>query len=139
MIMKKIRTYKELSKIQDFNERFEYLKLSGKVAYETFGVDRYINQCLYNSPEWKSIRNKIIVRDNGCEMGHPDFPINGKIIVHHMNPLTLNDIENANSDIFNPEYLICVSQIVHNAIHYGDATLLPKNIIERKPGDTKLW
>ena len=134
-----LRTYKELSRLSTFKERFEYLRLAGVVGETTFGFDRYLNQLLYTSARWKQIRHAIIVRDNGCDLGVPGYNVTSKIIIHHMNPLTMKDIEEVNDDIFNPEYLICVSHNTHNAIHYGDDNLLPKGPIERRPNDTCPW
>lgn len=140
MVMKmKIRTYSELSRLETFEERFDYLKLNGRVGAETFGFDRYLNQILYQSPKWRRARDKVIIRDNGCDLGIEGHEIYDSIIVHHMNPITLEDIEMEREEIFNPEYLICTTKLTHNAIHYGDKNLLPKLPIERKPGDTKLW
>lgn len=140
MVMKmKIRTYSELSRLETFEERFDYLKLNGRVGAETFGFDRYLNQILYKSPKWRRARDKVIIRDNGCDLGIEGHEIYDSIIVHHMNPITLEDIEMEREEIFNPEYLICTTKLTHNAIHYGDKNLLPKLPIERKPGDTKLW
>lgn len=135
----KLRSYRELSRLKTFEERYEYLKIPGLVGDPTFGYERYMNQMLYTSSKWKKIRNEIIIRDNGCDLGIPDREIQGKIIVHHMNPITVGDLEDFSEEIFNPEYLICVSHLTHNAIHYGDANLLPALPIERKPGDTCLW
>lgn len=115
------------------------MKLSGLVGDSTFGYDRYLNQMLYNSSKWRRIRNQIIIRDNGCDMGLEGYDITGKVIVHHMNPMTVDDLKDFSDEVFNPEYLVCVSHITHNAIHYGDSSLLPKMPIERKPGDTCLW
>lgn len=142
--MKKIRTYSELKKLRTFEERFEYLRLDGEVGIPTFGSDRYLNQELYRSKEWRrrgGIRDQIIVRDNGCDLGVEGYEIFGRkgIYVHHMNPLTPDDILNKRDWVFDPEYLICCSYDTHNAIHYGDEDLLPKLPIERKPGDTILW
>lgn len=134
-----IRRYSELIRLPTFEERFEYLKLCGNVGESTFGFDRYLNQALYTSQKWRTTRDEVLIRDNACDMGLEDWPINGKIIVHHMNPLTLEDIENMPDEIFDPEYLVCVSHNTHQAIHYGDASLLPKLPIERKPGDTCPW
>lgn len=134
-----IRRYSELIRLPTFEERFEYLKLCGNVGESTFGFDRYLNQALYTSQKWRTTRDEVLIRDNACDMGLEDWPINGKIIVHHMNPLTLEDIENMADEIFDPEYLVCVSHNTHQAIHYGDASLLPKLPIERKPGDTCPW
>lgn len=134
-----IRTYKELSRLQTFEERFEYLKLSGSIGTETFGFDRYINQMFYRSKEWKSIRNHVIVRDNGCDLGIEGREIQKGIIVHHINPIKIDDIVSATEFLMNPDYLICTSLKTHNAIHYGDSNLLDKDPIIRRPGDTKLW
>nr|DAP63099.1 MAG TPA: HNH endonuclease bacteriophage, HNH Endonuclease, DNA.52A [Caudoviricetes sp.] len=133
-----IRTYSELVKLDNFLDRFEYLKLSGVVGAETFGFDRYLNQALYSSPEWKKSRRNTILRDNGCDLGLEDYPLD-RALVHHMNPITLEQIENRDPIIFDEEFLITVSHNTHNAIHYGDQTLLPKPLIERRPGDTLLW
>lgn len=137
---KKLKTYSELRRLKTFDERFDYLKLIGKVGYETFGVDRAFNQMFYKSKEWKHIRDKIILRDDGCDLGIKGQDIHGSIIIHHMNPITLKDINENIEYVLNPEYLICASHQTHNAIHYGDKDLIKmeKNI-ERKPGDTKLW
>lgn len=134
-----IRTYSELIKIPTFEERFEYLNLDGKVGEETFGFDRYLNQVFYKSDEWKSIRNEVIIRDNGCDLGIEDREIHGRIIIHHMNPITVDDIIHRNEDILNPEYLICVADNTHKAIHYGDEDLLIKDFIERTKNDTCPW
>ena len=134
-----MRTYSELSKLKTFKERFEYLKLDGLIGEETFGWDRYLNQVFYKSPEWRSTRDKIIVRDNGRDLGVEGYDIFGKIIIHHMNPMSLGDIANRNPDIFNPEYLICVSHETHNAIHYGDVNQLNLGPIERTANDTCPW
>lgn len=134
-----IRTYKELSRIESYNDRYEYLKLGGGVGESTFGFDRILNQLLYRSQEWKRVRNEVIIRDNGFDMGFNDYPICGRIIIHHMNPLTVEDIYDRNSDVYNPEFLICVSHSTHNAIHYGDSSLLQNMPKERCPGDTCPW
>lgn len=134
-----IRTYKELSRLQTFEERFNYLKLSGSIGTETFGFDRYINQMFYRSKEWKSIRNHVIVRDNGCDLGIEGREIQKGIIVHHINPIKIDDIVSVTEFLMNPDYLICTSLKTHNAIHYGDSNLLDKDPIIRRPGDTKLW
>lgn len=133
------RTYTDLMRIPTFEERFEYLKLSGRVAKETFGFDRWLNQVFYRSPQWRQLRNQIIIRDNGCDLGIPGREIYDKIYVHHMNPLLKDDIVNKTEYLTNPEYLICVSHMTHEAIHYGDANLLMRDQVERKPGDTILW
>lgn len=134
-----IRTYSELIKIPTFTERYNYLKLDGKVGEETFGFDRYLNQVFYRSDEWKAIRNEIIVRDNGCDLGIEGREIHRRIIIHHMNPITVDDIIHRNEDILNPEYLICVADNTHKAIHYGDEELLIKDLIERTKNDTCPW
>lgn len=134
-----IKTYTELSRISDYYDRFEYLKLRGFVGEQTFGWHRYINQMLYRSKRWKSTRDKVIIRDDGCDLGHPDYQIYDKIIIHHMNPITLEDIEEDRDYIYDPEFLICVSNNTHQAIHYGDKSLLPSPLVERRPGDTCPW
>ena len=134
-----MKTYSELSKLKTFKERFEYLKLDGLIGEETFGWDRYLNQVFYKSLEWRSTRDKIIVRDNGRDLGVEGYDIFGKIIIHHMNPMSLGDIANRNPDIFNPEYLVCVSHETHNAIHYGDTNQLNLGPIERTANDTCPW
>lgn len=134
-----IRTYTELSKLKTFEERFRYLKLDGIVGQKTFGYNRYLNQILYKSDLWRETRNIIILRDNGCDLGVSGREIPGPIMVHHMNPITIEDIINGNPDIFNPEYLISTVKNTHDAIHYGDESLLTKDIEERKPNDTCPW
>lgn len=136
-----IRTYSELSKIPKFEDRFNYLKLDGLIGTQTFGYDRYINQRFYRSAEWKRVRDIVIIRDNGCDLGIEDRPIFEKrgIFIHHMNPIMLDDIEHGTDFLLNPEYLICVSQQTHNAIHYGSEDLLVKAPIERRPNDTCPW
>ena len=134
-----MKSYSKLSKLTTFEERYEYLKIGGRVGSDTFGFDRYANQALYSSPEWKKVRNKVITRDNGCDLGVPGYEINSKILIHHMNPISMEQILNRDPIIFDPDNLISVSHRTHNAIHYGDSEQIPKNPIERKPGDTKLW
>lgn len=134
-----IRTYSELSQIPTIRERYEYLRLSGVVGENTFGFDRYLNQIFYHSRAWRDIREKLLIRDDGCEMGLSGYPIKGRIILHHMNPITEKDILDESEVIVNPEYLICVSHKVHLAIHYGDENLLPKDPIVRTPFDTCPW
>lgn len=133
------RSYEELSKLTTFKERYEYLRLVGVVGAATFGFDRYLNQMLYRSARWKRARNNVIIRDNGCDLGVPGFEIHDKVIVHHMNPISVEDIMNNASWVINPEYLICVSHRTHLAIHYGDENQIPQGPIVRKPGDTTLW
>ena len=135
-----MRTYSELMKLKTFEERFEYLKLDGKVGEDTFGFDRYFNQVMYHSPEWKEIRRRVLVRDEGCDLAIPDREVYGKAIVHHMNPISLKDLEEHNPDIFDPEFLITTSKQTHNAIHYGDESLVTESKpTERKPNDTCPW
>lgn len=133
------KCYSELKRLETFEERFEYLKTSGVVGQSTFGYDRYLNQVLYKSAKWRKVRNQVIIRDNGCDLGMEDYPIFDKVIVHHMNPITIEDVEDDNEDIYNPDYLICVSELTHNAIHYGNSNTLPKLPTERTPGDTCPW
>lgn len=134
-----IRRYSELIKLQTFEERFNYLKLFGKVGESTFGFDRYLNQILYHSDEWAWARNEVIIRDQGCDLGCIDREIYGKIIIHHMNPITKEDLVNHSPDLLNPDFLITTSSNTHNAIHYGDPKLLGRPIIERSPYDTTPW
>ena len=135
-----IRTYSELSKLKTFKERYEYLKLSSVVGEDTFGYDRYLNQQFYRSKAWKRVRDQVIIRDNGCDLGIDDRYINSRIYVHHMNPITKSDIINLTEYLLNPEYLICVSKNTHDAIHYGSEELLYTNhMVERRPNDTCPW
>lgn len=137
--MTSIKTYSKLIEIPTFIERYRYLKLDGSVGIETFGFDRYLNQALYKSHEWKRVRDQVIIRDNGCDLGIDDRTIYGTIIIHHMNPITERDIHDRNPIIFDPDFLITVSLNTHNAIHYGDESLVLNEIVERKPNDTILW
>ncbi len=133
-----IRTYSDLCKLVSFEERYLYLKLNGSTGEETFGFDRFINQKFYKSPEWKAVRDFVIIRDNGCDLGLID--IRGKIIVHHMNPISKNDIAERSDLLLNPEFLISTSHATHNAIHYSDEKLLMSNlVVERLPNDTCPW
>ena len=135
-----IRRYSELIKLPTFEERFEYLKLDGRVGKMTYGSDRIFNQAFYHSKEWRDFRSKVIARDNGCDLGIEDREIFDKLIVHHINPMTIKDLEEGGEDLFDMENFICCSHNTHEAIHYGDESLLPRtNFVERKPGDTKLW
>lgn len=137
---KNIRTYSELSKLKTFRERYEYLKLDGTVGEETFGFDRYINQMFYKSEEWKRIRNYVITRDNGCDLGISDRKIvDSVILVHHMNPITKEDIINKNEILLDPEYLITTIKPTHDAIHYGDESLLAEDLVVRSKNDTCPW
>lgn len=135
----RIRTYSELIRIPTFEERFHYLDLKGVVGEETFGFDRWINQQFYHSTEWRKLRRDIIVRDMGCDMGLRDYEIQGSIIIHHMNPITKLDILDSTEFLMDPEYLICVSDNTHKAIHYGDKNLLILAPIERSQFDTCPW
>lgn len=137
--MTNIKTYSELIAIPTFEERFKYLQLNGAVGKETFGFDRYINQNFYRSQEWKRIRDHVILRDNGCDLGLEGYEIYGRIYIHHMNPILLKDIIHQSDFLLNPEYLICTTHTTHNAIHYGDENLLITAPIERKPNDTCPW
>lgn len=133
------RTYSELSQLETFEERFDYLSLGGTVGVHTFGFDRWVNQMFYRSHEWDLVRDHVIVRDNGCDLGVPGYEIHGDLLVHHMNPLTVEDIEGRKEWILDPEFLITTRHQTHNAIHYGDRNLLPQPPVERRPGDTRLW
>ena len=124
IVMRTIRTYSELIRLPTFEERFRYLKLDGLVGKDTFGFDRYLNQEFYRSKEWKEVRDFVIVRDNGCDLGMDGYEIVGRIYIHHMNPITVNDIVHSSDFLLNPDYLICVSHNTHNAVHYGDEDLL---------------
>ena len=137
--MRKIRTYSELKRLKTFEERFAYLKLYGVVASETFGRDRYLNQALYHSAEWRRVRDIVIARDDGCDLGVPGYDIFDRIYIHHMNPISYDEIVENDDSIWDPEFLICTSFDTHNAIHYGESNLLTKSPIIRTPGDTKLW
>lgn len=134
-----IRTYSELITLSTFKERFEYLRLDGIVGKDTFGFDRYMNQIFYKSKEWQSLRNQIIIRDNGCDLGLEGYEIQGKILIHHMNPITPEDIANRSKYLLNPEFLISTMLSTHNAIHYGDESLIAKEPIERRKNDTCPW
>lgn len=133
------RTYEELLSLETFEERYRYLQLNGKVAGETFGFERFLNQNFYTSLEWRSVRDFVKVRDDGCDLAVRGRDISGRLIVHHMNPIRPDDLYRGNSDILNPDFLILVSHNTHNAIHYGDTSLLTRPFEERKPGDTILW
>lgn len=134
-----IRTYSELILLPTFEERFKYLQLNGRVGDDTFGFDRYINQNFYRSAEWKRIRDQIIIRDNGCDLAFEGYEIYGRILIHHMNPITVKDVELSTEYLMNPEYLICVTHNTHNAIHYGDEKLLMKGPVVRTKNDTCPW
>ena len=133
------RTYSELIHIPTFVERFRYLKLNGRVGEDTFGSDRYLNQDFYHSHEWKQLRHAIIVRDNGCDLGIEGRDIFDRILIHHMNPVLPNDIIKHSDWILDPEFLICTSKLTHDAIHYGDESILYQDPVQRRPGDTCPW
>lgn len=135
----KTRTYSELNELETFLERYEYLALRGEVGCETFGFNRWINQRFYTSTQWRRIRRDVIARDLGCDLGLEGYEIHSKVIVHHLNPLVEADIVHGTSNALDLEFLICTTHATHNAIHYGDASLLAKPHVSRTPGDTKLW
>lgn len=135
----KIRTYSELIQYNTLLDRYRYLKLGGKVGEETFGMDRYLNQQFYKSKEWRKVRDEIIIRDGACDLGLPDREISSRIIIHHMNPITKYDILNKTEFLLNPEYLICTLKRTHDAIHYGDESLLFNELVERSANDTCPW
>ena len=139
VIMMSIKTYSELITIPTFEERYEYLRLNGRVGEETFGFDRYLNQVFYKSKEWRSIRDYVIARDNGCDLGMEGYEIFGQILIHHMNPITKEDILERKDVLLNPEYLITTVKNTHDAIHYGDGNLLVTAPIERRKNDTCPW
>lgn len=134
-----IRSYRELRRLETFEERYHYLALRGQVGDATFGYDRWVNQKFYTSREWRQVRHHVIARDNGCDLGIDGYEINSRLIIHHMNPLMIEEIVNFDGSILDPEYLITTTHDTHNAIHYGDEKLLKKPFVERQRGDTKLW
>lgn len=134
-----LKSYRNLILLPTILDRFEYLRIKANVGDPTFGFDRFINQDFYQSREWRQVRMKVIARDEGCDLGVPEYPIGGKVIIHHINPITAEDIENASDLLFDMDNLICVSESTHNAIHFGDETLLPAEPIIRIPGDTCPW
>lgn len=134
-----LRSYSELSRLRTFDERFRYLLLAGSVGVETFGFDRYVNQRFYRSEEWKHVRNIVIARDNGCDLGIEGRDINGRVYVHHMNPMSLEQINDHMDLISDPEYLVCVTFATHNAIHYGDESYITLAPVERQPNDMCPW
>lgn len=140
MDISSIRTYKEMIAKHTYEERFRYLMLNGRVGEDTFGFDRYLNQKFYKSVEWKELRNKIILRDNGCDLAMKDYDIHGKIIIHHMNPISPTDLRFCTDFLLNPDYLVCVSFDTHQAIHYGDESYLNRFVcVDRKENDTCPW
>lgn len=134
-----IRTYSELITLPTFEERYQYLRLNGRVGEETFGFDRWLNQKFYKDPEWLRIRDEVIIRDNGCDLAIPGREIYSRILIHHMNPITKDDILQRSKYLLDPEYLICTIKNTHDAIHYGDENLLVKGPVKRKPNDTCPW
>ena len=134
-----IRSYSDLRRLNTFEDRFRYLSLRGQVGEATFGFDRWINQEFYRSREWKQIRQHVIARDEGCDLGIEGYEIHTRLIIHHMNPMTADDICHDEESILDPEFLITTTHQTHNAIHYGDERLLPRPLVPRRPGDTKLW
>ena len=134
-----IRSHSELTRFDTFEERFRYLALRGGVGHATFGFDRYLNQRFYASRQWKQIRNHVITRDMGCDLGVDGFEIHSRLIIHHMNPMDSDDIIHGDPSILDPEFLITTTHQTHNAIHYGDEGQLPRKLTPRRPGDTKLW
>lgn len=134
-----MKSYSELVTLPTFKERFMYLSLSGNIGERTFGGSRILNQIFYTSSEWKRVRNEILIRDNGCDLGIEDRPIFGKILIHHIVPITIKDVEDRNSILLDPDNLICVSSLTHQAIHYGEYNSLLDEIIERVPNDTCPW
>lgn len=134
-----IRTYLELRRLETFEERYKYLALRGVVGNSTFGFERYLNQRFYTSQQWRNLRHHIIVRDNGCDLGIDGYEIHERVIIHHMNPMTVEQVIDGDIDILDPNLLITTTHKTHNAIHFGDETLLPRRLTPREPGDTKLW
>jgi len=135
----KLRTYTEMVKLETFEERFEYLVLHGKVGAETFGFDRWVNQWFYRTVEWRRARDIVILRDEARDLGIPGYEVHRRLLVHHMNPITPEDLERGATWVLDPEFLVTTSHRTHNAIHYGDDSLLVKPPVERRAGDTKLW
>ena len=138
--MRHNKCYSDLIKFKTFEERFKYLEMGGHIGIESFGYDRYLNQAFYKSPDWRKLRNQIILRDGGMDLGVDGYPLNGRVIIHHINPISVDDVLEFNPDIFNPEYLISCSHQTHNALHYGNEDYLNRfKIIERRPNDTIPW
>lgn len=134
-----VRSYNELRRIDTFEERFRYLSLKGSVGSTTFGYDRWLNQRFYTSREWRQLRDHVIARDNGCDLGVDGYEIHDKILVHHMNPMIVDDLIAGEESIMDPNFLVVTSHRSHNAIHYGDESLLPRKYVPRERGDTRLW
>lgn len=137
--MTTIRTYSELRRLNTLEDRFKYLAIRTQVGVPTFGSDRFMNQMFYTSKQWRDVRRFVILRDNGCDLGVDGFHVHDRLTIHHMNPMNVEDLVHANNDILNPEFLITTTHSTHNAIHYGDERLLTKKLVERRPGDTRLW
>lgn len=135
----KTRSYSELCKIKSFVDRYKYLAIRGPVGRETFGFDRFLNQRFYTSSEWRRIRDLVITRDNGCDLGVPGYEIHDRVYIHHMNPITVKNVLDRDMHILDPRFLITTTHRTHNAIHYGDSHLVSKPPVQRRPGDTKLW
>ena len=135
----KTKTYNELIQLETFQDRFEYLRLDGNVGVATFGQDRHLNQWFYKTEEWLRVRDYVMVRDNGMDLGVDGFDIGGSIYVHHMNPITVDDVKYRNPDILNPDYLICVSKRTHDAIHYNSGIFMEQDVVVRAPNDTSPW
>lgn len=138
-MMTKIKTFSELTKLDLFYDRYEYLRMGNVVGQSTFGFDRWVNQLLYKSKRWRRTRDEVIMRDNGCDLGVEGYEIKGRLLVHHMNPITMDDIENDRYEIYCPEFLVCTSHLTHQAIHFSDETLLPKTPVPRTKNDTIPW
>ena len=134
-----IRSYSEMLQFNTLEDRFEYLALRASVGLATFGFDRWLNQEFYTSRAWRQVRERVVVRDNGCDLGVDGYEIHSRIIIHHMNPIDAQQLVQGDESVLDPEYLICTTHNTHNAIHYGDRNLLPKQHVDRRPGDTKLW
>ena len=134
-----IRTYSELIRLPTFEERFNYLRLDCVVGKDTFGFDRYLNQQFYRSSEWRRVRDQVILRDCGCDLGIEGYEIPSRVLIHHMNPISIEDLQSMSDLLMNPEYLICVSHRTHNAIHYGDESVIATAPIERSQNDTCPW
>lgn len=134
-----MKTYEELVALKTFKERYEYLKIGGKVGEMTFGGSRHLNQALYSCYEWKRVRDLVVLRDKGCDLAHPDRPIAGRVVIHHLNPITIEDVVQRKPCVFDLDNLVCTTHTTHLAIHYGDEQLLPSDYVERRPNDTCPW
>lgn len=135
----KIKSYSELQRIDSFEDRFKYLALHGKIGDPTFGFDRWMNQKFYTSIQWRQLRHHVIARDHGCDLGADGYEIHHRLYIHHLNPMTIDDLRQGEPEILDPEFLITTTHLTHNAIHYGDERQLPRPLVDRRPGDTKLW